>query len=84
MKTGLWETNYISTKKKKFEGEFLNDIPLGEHIEYFSNGIIKNIGKYKNGEKHGEWKKYNSKGELIVNYLFKNGEEIKRDGLKIK
>tara|TARA_B100001093_G_scaffold519579_1_gene609252 strand:+ start:1857 stop:3413 length:1557 start_codon:yes stop_codon:yes gene_type:complete len=84
MKTGLWETTYISTKKKKFEGEFLNDIPLGEHKEYFPNGIIKYVGKYKNGEKHGEWKKYNIKGELIVTFLFKNGEEIKRDGLKIK
>ena len=36
------------------------------------------------GEKEGEWKKYNLDGGLIVTYLYKRGEEIKRDGYKIK
>ncbi len=84
MKNGVWEMTYLSTNKKMFTGEFLNDIPIGEHVYYYSNGIIKEIGRYENGEKQGEWKKYDQKGDLLVTYLFKKGEEVKRDGYKIK
>lgn len=84
MKTGIWKTTYLSTDKTKFIGEFLNDIPLGEHKEFHANGKVKQIGKYKDGEKNGEWKKYNYDGELQVTFLYKRGIEIKRDGFKIK
>ena len=65
-------------------GEFLNDIPVGEHIYYHPNGAIKEIGKYENGEKQGEWKKFDDNGNVLVTYLFKRGVEIKRDGFKVK
>ena len=84
MKTGEWKTTYINTNKIKFSGEYLNDLPIGEHKEYYPSGKIKLIGKYKSGKKTGEWKKYNLDGEIIVTYLYKNGIEIKRDGFKIK
>ena len=84
MKTGLWKTTYTSTNKTKFKGEYINDIPIGKHISYYSNGVKKEEGKYKNGEKNGEWNIYNKKGELIITYLYKNGDEFKRDGVKIK
>ena len=62
----------------------VNDIPIGKHVSYYSNGLKKEEGKYKNGEKNGEWNIYNKKGELIITYLYKNGDEFKRDGVKIK
>ena len=84
MKSGKWEMTYLSSNKKMFTGEFLNDIPIGEHIYYHSNGNIKEVGKYENGEKQGEWKKLDENGNILVTYLFKRGVEIKRDGYKIK
>jgi antitoxin component YwqK of YwqJK toxin-antitoxin module len=84
MKTGIWKTTYLNTGNVKYIGEFLNDIPLGEHKEFHSNGKVKEVGKYKDGEKNGEWKKYNYEGEIIVTYLYKRGVEFKRDGFKIK
>ena len=84
MKIGLWKSIYTTTNKTKFKGEFINDIPIGKHVNYYSNGLKKEEGKYKNGEKNGEWNIYNKNGELVVTYLYKNGNEFKRDGVKIK
>lgn len=84
MKTGNWKTIYTEKNQIKFQGEYINDVPIGKHIYYFSNGEIKEVGKYKDGEKEGEWRRYNNKGDLIVTYLYKRGNEIKRDGVKIK
>lgn len=84
MKTGKWKTIYTETNQIKFQGEYINDVPIGKHVYYFPNGKIKKVGKYKDGEKEGEWIHYNNKGEPIVTYLYKRGIEFKRDGLKIK
>ena len=84
MKTGKWKAIYINTNKIKFQGEYLNDIEIGRHIYYYSNGNKRKEGKYKDGEKEGDWKHYNKKGELVVIYFYERGKEIKRDGIKIK
>ena len=84
MKIGKWEKTYLNKNQLKFVGEFINDTPIGKHIYYFSNGMIREIGKYKDGEKNGEWKKYNQKGDIVLTQLFKRGVEIKREGIKIK
>ena len=41
-------------------------------------------GKYKNGEKEGEWVYYNELGDIKITYLYKDGREFKRDGVKVK
>ena len=84
MKTGKWKKTYIATKKDKFKGEYLNDIPIGKHVYYYSNGQIKKEGKYKDGEKEGEWTHYNELGDIVITYLYKEGTEFKRDGVKIQ
>ena len=84
MKTGKWEKTYLNKNQIKFTGEYINDTPIGKHIEYFPNGLIRQIGKYRDGQKEGEWKIYNQKGEIILTQLFKRGVEIKREGVKIK
>ena len=84
MKTGKWKKTYITTKKDKFKGEYLNDIPIGKHVYYYSNGQIKTEGKYKDGEKDGEWIYYNELGDIVITYLYKDGREFKRDGVKVK
>ena len=52
MKTEKWKTPYTE-KPDKFQGEYINDVPIGKHIYYFPNGEIKEVGKYKDGEKEG-------------------------------
>ena len=84
MKTGKWKKTYTTTKKDKFKGEYLNDIPIGKHVYYYSNGQIKTEGKYKDGEKDGEWIYYNELGDIVITYLYKDGREFKRDGVKVK
>ena len=84
MKTGKWRKIYITTKKDKFKGEYLNDIPIGKHVYYYSNGQIKTEGKYKDGEKEGEWIHYNNLGDILISYLYRKGREYKRDGIKVK
>ena len=83
MKTGKWQKTYITTKKVKFKGEYLNDIPIGKHVYYYSNGQIKTQGKYKDGEREGEWINYNELGDIVITYLYKEGKEYKRDGIKV-
>lgn len=83
MKTGKWKSQYVNGKKF-FEGEFLNDIPIDKHVYYYSNGQIKEEGSFLRGEKNGDWKKYNKEGILLITTQYKNGEEYKVDGIKIK
>ncbi|MBM78024.1 MAG: hypothetical protein CL846_06040 [Crocinitomicaceae bacterium] len=82
MKTGKWKAKYVNGNTY-FDGEFLNDIPINEHIYYYSNGKKKEEGSFLRGEKNGDWKKYNEEGTLIITTQYKNGEEYKIDGLKI-
>ena len=83
MKDGEWKTTY-SNGFLSFEGSFINGIPIDQHIFYFNNGKVKEIGKYSNGQKDGEWKKYNLIGEVVLSIVYKNGEEFKIDGIKVK
>lgn len=83
MKTGEWKAQYINGNKY-FTGEYLNDIPINNHIYYYANGKVKETGSYLRGEKDGEWKKYNNQGVVVITTQYKNGEEYKIDGVKLK
>ena len=82
MKNGSWEMTYLSSNQKMFSGKYLNDIPIGEHVYYYPNGVIKEIGRYK-------WRERRRMENTIMmvsfsTYYFKRGVEFGRDGLKIK
>jgi len=83
MKTGEWKAFY-NNGNKFFIGEYLNDIPINEHKYFFPNGKIKEIGSYQRGEKDGEWRKYNKQGVVLITTEYRNGEEYKVDGIKLK
>ena len=57
---------------------------MDKHRFYYPNGQLKWEGKYENGEKEGEWKKYNKEGLLILTIQYKRGVEYKVDCYKIK
>ena len=35
---------YLRSNQKNVFGKYLNDIPVGEHVYYYPNGVIKEIG----------------------------------------
>ena len=48
----------------------------GDHITYHKSGRIKETGKYLNGKKQGEWRKYDKKGVTTMVTVFENGDLI--------
>lgn len=42
---------------------------------YYEDGSIKEQGFYKDKKLHGEWKKYDSEGTLVVRAHYFNGEK---------
>lgn len=83
LKNGVWK-HYDINGTKTFEGEFFEGQPKGKHKWWYANGKLKEEGKYAFGEKVGSWKKYNENGSLLITIQYKNGEEFKIDGKKIK
>ncbi len=90
LRTGLWDSYYLFPKGaqvdsvKIFEGSFIEDNPDGKHVYYWENGKVREEGLFIMGRKEGDWTQYNFDGTpfLIINY--KNGTEMKYDGVKIK
>lgn len=48
----------------------------GEYLEFYSNGILKAIGKIKGEEMHGDWKWFRKNGVIMRSGTFKLGKQI--------
>lgn len=42
---------------------------------HYENGSVKEIGYFKNGQKHGQWFSYDEKGNLISEANYKEGQK---------
>lgn len=82
-KSGIWEYIYPNGKLR-FSGNYVQGFPDGKHTYYFENGKIQQEGRYKMGKKEGDWRKYDEDGLLILTVTYKDGIEIKYEGVKIK
>jgi uncharacterized protein len=80
---GVWKFFY-DNGKLSFEGNFIDDNPDGKHKYYWPNGKLKEEGKYIMGNKDGEWKSYTEEGYQYLVIYYKNGQELKYDGIKVK
>ena len=78
-----WVRHYYDDGTLKYEGKFVDDLPNGEHKWYWPNGKLKQTGRYVMGMKTGEWKKFDENGTLVISILYKNGKEVKYDGVKV-
>ena len=81
-KDGLWIGTY-DNDKKAFEGSFIDGNANGKHHYWFYNGQTKKEGEYIMGKEEGTWKHYNEDGSIALIILYKDGQEIKIDGVKI-
>lgn len=90
MRNGLWTSWYLNRNGSVtdsvcfFKGSFIDDNPDGKHITYWENGKIKEEGLYVGGRKEGDWYLYNSDGTLFLVITYRQGAEIKFDGVKLK
>ena len=60
-------------------GEVLNEQTPDQIIEsatYHDNGRVNEQGLTLNGQRHGEWKKYDQKGDLVLIAKYENGKII--------
>lgn len=82
MRNGMW-----ITKSKDgtllFKGEFIDDNPNGRHLWFWDNGKIKDDATYLMGQRHGEWTKYDYEGNPFITISYRNGKELRYDGITI-
>ncbi|MBU0487292.1 MAG: hypothetical protein KKD31_04985 [Bacteroidetes bacterium] len=83
-KTGVWKAYFKTTDRPAFEGEFIDGSPEGKHVYYYDNRQIRIIGKYAAGRKEGDWTMYNQDGTIFLIITYKDGVEIKYNGVVIK
>jgi antitoxin component YwqK of YwqJK toxin-antitoxin module len=90
LKTGKWVTYYlfpngaVTDSVLSFTGSFIDDNPDGKHTYYWDNGKVRDEGLYLMGKREGDWVKYNYDGTLFLIITYKNGVEVKYDGVKIR
>jgi len=55
----------------------------GPYVTFYDNGMIKEKGRYTNGEKEGEWRSYNSKGQVLQLEIYSDGKitNLKKPGV---
>jgi uncharacterized protein len=91
LRTGKWVSYYLVKKENngidstlRYTGSFIDDNPDGKHTFYWENGKIKEEGQYINGKKEGDWILYNSDGTPYIVINYRNGTEVRYDGVRIK
>ncbi len=80
---GAWKF-YNPEGKLTFEGSFIDGNPNGRHTWYWINGKKKEQGAYSMGRKKGTWVKYNLDGTPFLMITYRNGREVKYDGIEVK
>ena len=83
-KDGPWESYYVDNSQVRFAGKFIEGLPDGKHSYYYHDGKKQEEGKYIVGNKDGNWSYYNPDGTILLTITFKNGREVKFDGIKVK
>ena len=90
LRNGKWAYYYLNANGDRtdsicyFRGSYVEDNPDGKHVWYYENGKVKTEGVYVMGKKEGDWYMYNEDGTLFLIITYRNGIEIKYDGVKIK
>ncbi len=79
----VWNSYYMPSGKKRFEGRFQNGEPVGLHTYYHSNGKKFVSGTYSNGAKNGDWFFYDELGFLELKIKYDNDIEVAWQGIKI-
>jgi antitoxin component YwqK of YwqJK toxin-antitoxin module len=83
MMSGNWRTYYKENHKiLKEEVEFANNVENGAFKEYFFNGALHYIGKYKDEVEDSIVVEFDSIGNKIAEILYANGRVVHRTEIK--
>jgi uncharacterized protein len=80
---GEWKGYYLEGNLL-YSCSYTDDNYDGKYTTYWDNGNIKETGLYIMGQREGDWYRYNYDGTVFLITTYKNGIEIKYDGIKIK
>lgn len=80
---GAWKGYYINGKPT-YECNYVDNNYDGKYVSYWENGRIKEQGNYQLGLRNGSWRKFDDMGNLFLIVTYKNGIEIRYEGVKIE
>jgi uncharacterized protein len=83
LREGEWKYYYPSGKLK-YEGTYSQGNPDKRHKYYYPDGTLKEEQYYELGIRDRNWKKYDDEGNLLMTITYKNNEELRINGVKIK
>jgi len=79
-KEGSWIFWFTDADDERYQScttqNFLNDNLEGESCSYDVLGRLREHGKYKDNEMHGQWLQYDSNGMIIKDHFYKKGKLI--------
>jgi len=83
LREGTWNYYYPSGALK-YEGSYSQGNPDKRHKYYYPDGTPKEEQYYELGIREKNWKKYDEEGNLVMTITYKNNEEQRINGVKIK
>ena len=83
LREGTWNY-YYSNGELKYEGSYSQGNPDKRHKYYYPDGTLKKEQYYELGIREKNWKKYDTEGNLVMTITYKNNEEQRINGVRIK
>jgi antitoxin component YwqK of YwqJK toxin-antitoxin module len=83
LREGLWRY-YYPDGSLKYEGSYTQGNPDKRHKYYYPDGTLKEEQYYAMGIREKNWKKYDQEGNLVMTITYKNNEEQRINGVRIK
>ena len=76
VKHGNW-THFYQDGGKAYEGQFVDGLPLGDHIWWYPNGQKKTQGSFANGKPNGHWVWWHESGVKQMDGHYVDGVQDK-------
>lgn len=72
-------TYYFKTGIVKAQGPVVGDEQMeGKWVFYRENGMLWQVGNFKNGQKQGTWIRYDKLGQIEYEAEFSEGKEVRK------
>ncbi len=83
LREGTWK-HYYNDGSVKYEGYYTQGNPDKRHKYFYPNGALKEEQYYQMGIREKTWKKYDAEGNLVMTIAYKQNEEQRINGIRIK
>jgi len=82
VKHGVWQAS-SQDGQLLFEGNFDLGQPEGKHKTWYANGMVKEVGNFEGGFKHGKWVLKDEAGLTVHEYIYRYGKIRKVNGMRV-